>query len=83
VLGKTSLEKSSWFSGYDEAYYYSKGAYYRMAHPQARWLWMLYCAFRIGDKSKISKRKALYWMQNGSRGYEAGLSFAEWKDAPK
>lgn len=78
VLGKTSMEKSSWFSGYGESLFYGLGAYFRMAHPATRWAWMTYNVLRIGGKSELSKRDAIRWMRNGSRGFEKGISFAEW-----
>lgn len=80
VLGKTDLNASSWFSGYDEMYFFNVGAYFRMAHPAARWFFMLYHVLRVSKKEKIPKRSALRRMRDGARGFDAGLSFAEWKE---
>jgi len=79
VVGQTDTRDSTWFKGLTKTYFFSKGAYFRMAHPKTLWLWMLYCAFRAKPNSRLSKRDAIKWMRKGSRCYQSGLSYSDWE----
>jgi len=83
VVGQTDALASTWFTGYGKSYFFSKGAYFQMAHPKTLWLWMLYCVFLVDKKSQISKRDAIRCMMDGSRCFEKGLSYSEWETTTK
>lgn len=80
VVGQTDYTKSSWFSGFNESYYYGKGAYYRAFHRRSRRLWGLYCAARTARASRLGMKRALRWLDSGARGFDEGLSYAEWTE---
>lgn len=82
TIGKVSFEDSSWFSGYDEKFFYSKGAFYRAVHSKTRLLWMLYFAFRVRG-SKLSYKEKMSWMKKGKDGYDKMLSYDEYKSLMK
>lgn len=77
-IGKVSFAKSTWFTGYDEKYFYGKGAYYKKAHPKSYFLWMLYFSFRTRKMSKMGFGEKMNWMYKGLGGYNKLLSYEEY-----
>lgn len=83
VLAKTDTTCSSWFKGFNEHYFFNKGAYYQATHAKgAFWLWMLYCLLRDGPKSKLKTKQIICWMKRGARAYQMDLSYDEWSARP-
>ncbi len=77
TIGKLSFEESTWFTGYDEKFFYGKGAIYEAIHRKTVWLWMLYFALRtrnMGDMKFIDK---IRWMNAGRKGYSQLVPFVE------
>ena len=79
LIGSVSFEESSWFSGYDEKFYYGKGAFYQAVHPKTKYLWMMYFAFRTGKRTKFSFSKRIEYMKDGFTGYKNGVGFKDYK----
>lgn len=79
TIGKVSFDGSTWFTGYDEKFFYGKGAFYQAVHPKTKYLWMLYFVFRTKSKSRIPMKEKFAWMKNGIDGYEKTLSFEKYK----
>lgn len=74
TIGSISFETSSWFTGRDEKYFFSRGAYFKAVHPKTIFLWMLYFALRI-KKSDLTFIQKIKWMIYGTDGYRKMLSF--------
>lgn len=70
VLGKCAKDSSSWFSGYNEKYFYDRGALVACAFPKSKHLMKWYFAWKAGKKAKISTKKALRMMNPGIRGFK-------------
>lgn len=79
-IGKVSFAKSTWFTGYDEKFFYGKGAYYKKAHPKSYFFWMLYFSFRTSRLTKMGFLKKIRWMRDGIKGYQQLLSFENFTD---
>ncbi len=79
TIGRVSFDQSTWFTGFDEKFFYGKGAFYAAAHPKTIALWMRYFAFRTKGMTKMSKKEKLKWMKEGKRGYREMLPFEEYK----
>lgn len=79
TIGKIHFEGSSWFTGYNEKFFYGKGAFYQAAHPKTKCFWMLYFALRTNNKTEMSVKEKFCWMKNGIDGYKYTLSFNEYK----
>lgn len=75
VLGTVSFDNTTWFSGYDEKFFFGKGAFYAVCHPKSKLLWMLYFAFRTKKHSKIPFNQKLKWLRLGSQSFESLTSF--------
>ena len=80
TIGKVSFDNSSWFTGYDEKFYFGKGAFYAAAHPKTAWLWRYYFAFRSKGMAKMTLSEKIRWMKLGSKGYETMQGFDAFKE---
>lgn len=78
TIGKVSFEESTWFTGYDEKFFYGKGAFYQAVHPKTKYLWMLYFVFRTKSKSRIPMKEKFTWMKNGIDGYAKTISYSDY-----
>jgi hypothetical protein len=78
TIGTVSCAESTWFTGYDEKYYYGKGVFYQAARPALKYLWMVYMALRTHNQKTLSFREKLKWMYYGTDGYRKMLSYAEY-----
>ena len=69
TIGTVSFAESTWFTGYNERFYFGKGAYHQAMHPKTFWLWKQYVLFRFRNHKQLSQREKLRWMNLGRRGY--------------
>ncbi len=79
TIGTVSFAESTWFTGFDEKYFYGKGAYYQAVHKKTFLLWMLYFAFRTRKQSKLAFKERIRWMKKGRVGYKKTLSFEDYQ----
>ncbi len=78
LIGSVSFEESSWFSGFDEKFYYGKGAFYQAVHPRTKLLWMLYFALRTRKSASICFSKRISLMKDGSNGFNSVVCFDDY-----
>ena len=84
TIGQVSFETSTWFTGYDEKFFYGKGAYHKAVHPKSYRLWKYYVLYRFRHLGTLgAKKKAQCYLQ-GVRGYDLQQSYQEYseKNAP-
>lgn len=63
---------SSWFKGYNEKYYYDKGALFRKLHGSLSLLFcLIYLVRHKNEKTDLSLRERLNLMKNGSIDFKA------------
>lgn len=77
TIGTISFDESTWFSGYNEKYYFGKGAYYHAAHSRTSILWFIYFSLRTRKLTKLKFHDRLKWLQKGYRGYSDFIPFDE------
>lgn len=77
VIGNVDFSESTWFTGYDNKFYYAKGVYYKAVHPRMIYLWMLYFAIRTAKQSSVSFFNRLKWMRHGKTGYINMMSYKD------
>lgn len=75
TIGSVSFKASTWFTGYDEKFYYGKGAFYAAAHAASYPLWALYFALRTHKNAAISLPDRFRWMRAGREGYRTLTPF--------
>ena len=80
TIGTVSFERSTWFTGYDEKFYYSKGVFCRGVHKKMLFIWQIYYALRIGKLTVMAFSDRMKWIKNGKRGYDEMLSYQEYKE---
>ena len=80
TIGKVSYESSSWFTGYDEKYFYGKGAYHASVHPHSVWFWKQYARLRFRNFGTMSQKEKMKWFSNGAKGYRDMLSYKAFKE---
>ncbi len=79
VLGTCCKDSSSWFTGYNEKYFYDKGALMGRLFPKMPRLMALYFSLRFKKKTEISPLRRFRLMLAGVKGgrkllpYEEGL----------
>lgn len=69
VIGKCAKDTSSWFSGYNEKYFYDRGALVACAFPKSKHFMKWYFARKTSKKAKIPLKKAVQMMKPGIRGF--------------
>lgn len=78
TIGKVSFETSTWFSGYDEKFFYAKGVYYKATHAKMLFLWMIYFTLRTRGMGNLSARDKFKWMMCGVDGYKKMMSYDDY-----
>ena len=75
VIGACSKDVSSWFKGYDEKYFFDKGALYGYLFPKLKYLMILYFSLKF-NKSELDVSKRLKLM---FAGMNAGINLIPYK----
>jgi len=78
TIGEVFFFESSWFSGFDERYYYGKGAFCQAMYPQIKYLWIFYFAIRTYKREGMNFIKKIKWMYSGTEGYKKLISYDEY-----
>ena len=78
TIGYVDMSNSSWYSGADERYYYGKGAMYECIKKHPMFLWELYFALRTRNKTALSVREQITWMEKGREGFRKLLSYKDY-----
>lgn len=77
VLGSCAKDSSSWFTGYNDKYFYDWGALLACAFPKAKWLLKWHFALKLSRKSKISLKKVIKQMRLGMQGFRTLKPYGE------
>ena len=75
VLGKCAKDESSWFQGYNEKYFYDKGAWLECAFPKSKHILKYYFWWRFRSFSNMPDRSIIRQMEAGMQGYRLGQPF--------
>lgn len=77
TIGKVSFDKSTWFTGYDEKFFFGKGALCFALHSKSFLLWELYYLWRYRKFGNLSASDKLKWMECGKRGYKQLIPYSD------
>ena len=85
VIADLYSEKSSWFKGFDEKYFYDTGAFLRAAYPRWMHLMSLYYPLRLRNSTNLGLFQALKWEWNGMHGFNMKKNYSDFLScfAPK
>lgn len=80
MIGTVKHEASTWFSGYNSEYYFSKGAFLEASHSLhvVKSIYYLYYACQTKDISELVFADRVRWMRYGGKGFGKGLTYSEW-----
>lgn len=71
--------ESTWFKGYNEKFFYDKGAWLKEAYPKTWFIFMWYFVLRFHNKYDLSSFQIIKNIINGIIGYKNTLSFKEFE----
>lgn len=80
TIGKVSFEKSSWFTGYDEKFFFGKGVFCEAVHRKTFAFWSIYYALRITKFCELPLAKRIEWINHGKKAYKKMLSYDNYKN---
>lgn len=80
VIADLYCEKSSWFKGFNEKYFYDTGAFLHAAYPRLMYVMSFYYPMRLRQNTDLGKKQALKWVWNGIHGYKLGKNYNEYID---
>lgn len=69
TIGSTDVTDSSWFTGYDEKFFFGKGAGISAMYGPWAGLWSWYYLLRYRSFGKLSLSQKCKWMRLGRQGY--------------
>ena len=69
VLGKTAKDTSSWFQGYNEKFFYDKGAWLAAAFPNTKNILKWYFVFRFRKMTDLSLKNIKRLINAGIKGF--------------
>ncbi len=75
IIGEIDYENSSWFTGFDQKYFYGVGACYAGMKDRLYPLKYLHAVFRTRNRGKLTAMEKLKWLRNGRTGYRKMLSY--------
>jgi glycosyltransferase involved in cell wall biosynthesis len=79
ILADVNCQKSSWFKGFDESYFYDVGAYLSVAFPKTKHLMKWYYYITCKGIASISRKNIIKCINEGIYGYRSFWSCEEYK----
>ena len=77
TIGIVSFDGSSWFDGFNQKFFFGKGACCAAMHKRTFRIWMLYYLWRYRKAGKMSRSEKKKWMLNGRMGYKEMRLYGE------
>jgi len=77
-IGKIDVSESSWYTGRDEKYFFSRGALYAAVHPKTQWLWNWYAALSVRKNCNLSIVNKKRWLNHGRKAYREFQSYKDY-----
>lgn len=80
VIATVDDSNSSWFAGYDEKFFYDKGAWLKAAYPKTYFIFMWYFILKFVNKYNLNLSLIIKNISNGIRYYKNKISYTEFKN---
>ena len=75
IIATVIQEDSTWFTGFNEKYFYDLGANLHVRFPELQYIFMFYYVWRLRKEASIAKWKQLKCMMAGMNGFKKGISY--------
>lgn len=79
IIGVNTCKESTWFNGFNEKYFYDKGAWLCNVPLFYRVAMKYYFVFRFRNKTPLNWKKRLSLINNGIKGYKTMTTYEIWK----
>lgn len=80
TIGTVSHEESTWFTGFDEKYYFGQGALYQAMRPKSFFVWLCYSVWRTRKHKELSVAEKIKWIKLGRAGYKKMLPYGAYAE---
>lgn len=77
-IGTINYETSTWFSGFNEKYFFDKGAWLQIAFPYFKFILACYFVLKLGKKSDLGSKKIFKLLVEGMKAYKKDMSYDRW-----
>jgi glycosyltransferase involved in cell wall biosynthesis len=78
-IGSVKQRESSWFTGFNEKYFFDNGAWLESAFPILKHLLIWYFVFKFSSETSLSIKDMWKLQYNGIKAFKKGLSYDEWR----
>lgn len=79
TIATVNQTSSTWFNGYDEKFFFDKGALIGQIFPLFKWLF-IFVYFPLRFKSYLSFKRKVALLYCGDRMYRKSVTFNQWKN---
>ena len=71
--------KSQWFKGYNEQYYYNVGAFIEYANYNfvTKWFFRLHTCYKLRKRKELGNLNKIKWMLRGAKGIKNNIKYTE------
>lgn len=76
-IAKVDQSTSSWFLGYNEKFFYDKGALIGQIYPILKYLF-IFIYFPLKFESNLSFKRKIQCLLNGMKNYKKNISYDDW-----
>lgn len=80
VISESIPRESTWFSGYNEEYFFGKGAYCQAAMPLLKYAVFLRYLVRLRKRPGIPCARRAAMLLAGAAAYRKGISYRQWEE---
>ncbi|MCF2627778.1 glycosyltransferase family 2 protein [Fusobacterium mortiferum] len=80
IIADVDFSNSSWFKGFNEKYFYDKGAWLKEAYPYTYFIFKWYFIFKFSNKDLEKMIEINKWLKKGIEGYKKGLRYNKEKN---
>lgn len=77
-IAEVDYSISTWFKGYDEKYFYDKGAWLAAAYPKLKHLFKYYYLVSFRNHTNISIKNMMKYLNDGIDGYKSLTTFDDY-----
>jgi glycosyltransferase involved in cell wall biosynthesis len=80
VIGELKQEGSTWFHGYDEEYFFGRGALLQAAFPNFKYLiGLIYFPWRFRNITNLNPKDIRAFITAGIKAFTKGIDYEQWK----
>lgn len=76
-VGMNQYRESTWFKGYNDKFFYDKGAWIACAFPKIKFLMICYFTMRFKKRSNLTVGTIIKRLSQGTKGYKKLVAYEE------